>query len=150
MKFNWKDLGVIVLAVLTFGVGWVANNQAMVIAFLTMAIVWLISWAGRTFPQLEWIKGKAFLTVLVFAVAFGLSFFLQPFTLPAFPVWTGDVAIFMPALAIFLAALFANIQTQVLFAIGIYNVLLAQVLDKLSTSLTMRFFDFKLGLKGSG
>lgn len=137
MKFNWKDFGMIVLAVLTFGVGWIANNQATVIAFIAMTIVWFLGWLGKTFPRLEWIKGKAFMTILVFVSAFGLSFFIQPFALPALPAWTGDVATFIPALAAFLSALFANVQSQALFAIGVYNVLLAGVLEKLSAGLRL-------------
>jgi hypothetical protein len=148
MKFDWKQIGVIVLAVLTFGVGWIANNQVTIIAFLAMAIVWLLSWAGKTWPQLSWIKGKAFLTGLVFLAAFGLSFFIQPFALPTFPSWTGDVATFVPLLAVFLTAFFTGIQAQVLFAIGVYNILLSQVLDKLSTGMTAAFLRLTPKVKG--
>ena len=142
MKFSWKDLGLVALAVLTFGIGWIASNQAAVIAVLAMAIVWFLSWLGKVFPQLAWIQGKAFLTILVFVAAFLLSLLIQPFVFPIWPMWTGDVATYVPLLAAFLAVFFAGFQTQVLFAIGIYNVLLAQVLDKLSAGLTARLTSF--------
>ena len=137
--FNWKDLGLVLLSLLTLGAGWIVDHQVTVIAALSVAIVWVLGWAGRTFTKYTWIKGKAFLTILVFAVAFILSLFIQPFHLHAFPAWTSDASTFAPLLADYFAGLFAAVSDQVLFAIGIYNVLLARVLEKASAQLTERF-----------
>lgn len=138
-NFSWKDGLMIVLAVLTFGLGWLANNQSTVIAYVAVLIVWLLAFLGKQFPRLSWIKGKTFLTVLVFIASFILALLFQPFKLPALPTWSGDIVVFAPALAIWLTALFAGFSGAVTMALGIYNILLAQVLDKVSTTLKTFF-----------
>lgn len=137
-QFTLKDFALFVLSVLTFGAGYAIDHQATIIGFLAIGIIWLISTLGRIFPQLAWIKGKQLLTALVFVAAFGLSLFIKPMAWPAFPTWNGDVAVFAPLLATFLAVFLANIQTAVLFALSVYPILLSQVTDKLSGMVTAR------------
>ena len=137
-SYTWKDFLYFLMAVIAFGAGYIVDHQAAVIGFAAIGVVWIVAQFGKTFPQLAWVKGKAFLTGLVFAVSFGLSFLFQPLTWPTVPTWTGDIATYTPLLAVFVSALFVNIQSAALFAIGVYNVLLAQVMDKLSGSLTAR------------
>lgn len=134
--FDRSDLIKILLALVAFGAGWIVNHQATAIAFLSMGIVWLLGWAGKTYPKLEWIKGKAFLTALVYGASFVLSLFIQHLTLAAFPIYSGDASAYVVLLADYVGKFFAALQTQALFAVSIYNVLLADVLAKLGDGLT--------------
>lgn len=127
-KFEMKDLYKILLGFLAFGIGWFADNQNTLIAFASMLIVWGITTAGARYP---WLKGKAVLTSLVFAVSLILAFLIQPSAFPTFPNWTGDAGSFVPLLSAWIAAFFAVAGHAVAFAMGIYNILLADVLRKI-------------------
>ena len=127
-EFNWQDGLKIVLAVMTFGVGWFANNQATVIAYSAMLIVWII----RLFMQKYGYKPeKASLTVVLFVVAIGLSFLFSPVALPLFPFWTGDAASYAPLFIAYLTVFLQIAGSVVAYATGVYNILLSQVFDKL-------------------
>ena len=134
-----KDFFLLFLAVLTFGVGYIVDHQDVVIGFIAIAIVWVLSQLGKLFPSLAWIKGKTLLTCLVFVASFILALVIKPMAWPTLPSWSGDIVVFAPLLAAFLAAFFANIQTAVLFALTVYPVLLAQVTDKLGSGITNYF-----------
>lgn len=129
--FDTKDLFKIIFAFLAFGVGWFADNQATVIAFSAMVLVWLISTLAERGEKWQWINTRAAKTILVFVVSFGLSLLFQPIVLPSFPGWTGDAGTWIPLFSAWIAALFGVVNEAVLFAMTIYNVLLAQVLEKL-------------------
>lgn len=134
--FEWKDALKILLAALAFGIGWFADNQVTVIAFASSALVWAIGWLVQLSPKFAWIKGKGPLTVLVFAVSFGLSYLFAPFALPAFPGWPGDAGSFVPLLSEWFSALFGIVGSAVVFAMSIYNLLLAQVYEKTGDALS--------------
>ncbi len=134
--YNKTDLFKIIFAFLAFGVGWFADNQATVIAFAAMTIVWLVSTLAARSDKWQWVKGKAVLTILVFIVSLGLAFLFQPITLPPFPGWTGDAGTYVPLLSAWIAAFLGVANEAVLFAMTIYNVLLAQVLEKLPPTLS--------------
>lgn len=129
-KFTWQDGLKILLAVMTFGIGWFADNQVTMIAFASTAVVWAISYATQLHPSFAWLKGKGPLTALVFFVSFVLSYLFQPFTVPAFPAWVGDFGLYVPLVSKWLNAFFAVITPAVVFAMTIYNMLLSQIYEK--------------------
>lgn len=128
--FTWQDALKVALAVMTFGIGWFADNQVTMIAFAATAVVWLISYTTKLSPSFAWLKGKGPLTALVFVVAFVLSYLFQPFSLPVLPAWSGDFGTFVPLLSDWFTAFFAIIAPAVTFAMTIYNLLLAQIYEK--------------------
>lgn len=129
--FNYVDGFKILLAVMTFGFGWFADNQATMIAYAAVLIVWILGEAAKRIPSLNWIKGKGPLTVAIFVVSFILAYLFQPFVLPTLPGWTGDAGSYVPLLSVWLQAFFAIVGAAVTFAMSIYNMLLAQILEKL-------------------
>jgi hypothetical protein len=135
----------ILLAAATFGFGWFADNQNTVIAYSAVLIVWLVSVLARQSAKFEWLKGKGPLTVAVFVVSFGLSYIFHPFVISALPSWTGDAGSYVPLLAGWFEAFFSIVGTAVVFAMSIYNILLAKVLEKLPeiTSQSLRFIGLK-------
>lgn len=129
-QFNWQDAVKILLAVMTFGFGWFADNQTTMIAFAAVAIVWILGVVAKYTERFKWLAGKGPLTIFVFIVSFVLSYLFHPFTLPAFPAWTGDAGIFIPLVSAWLSSFFLIIGDAVLYAMTVYNVLLARVLEK--------------------
>lgn len=127
-EFDRQDVFKVVLAILTFGLGWIANNQATVISFAAILIVWLL---GLALQRFGYRPGKAGLTIIVFLVALGLALLFQPVIMPARPTWTGDAATFAPALILFVSAFLQIASGVVAYATGVYNILLAQVLEKI-------------------
>lgn len=125
---NWKDGLKIVLAVMTFGFGWIADNQMTVISFAAVLIVWLLGLALKYFG---FAANKVSLTIILFIAALGLSLAFQPVTLPSFPSWSGDASVFMALLVAYLASFFQIAAGVVAYATGVYNILMAQVLEKL-------------------
>jgi uncharacterized membrane protein (DUF441 family) len=125
---NWKDGLKIVLAVMTFGFGWIADNQMTVISFAAVLIVWLLGLALKYFG---FTANKVSLTIILFIVALGLSLAFQPVALPSFPSWSGDASVFMALLVAYLASFFQIAAGVVAYATGVYNILMAQVLEKL-------------------
>lgn len=137
-KLNWWDLLSIVGAVGTFGIGWIADNEATVIAFLAIGLVWLIrlvfDWVSKRFGK-NWKLGKPGLTILVFAVSLVLSFLIKQAVFPDRPVWTGDASTFAPLLIAYISALLQVAAGVVSYATGVYNILLAKVLEKLPSNI---------------
>jgi hypothetical protein len=136
---NWKDGLKIVLAVLTFGIGWFADNQVTVIAYIATIVVWLLGELAKHSDRFKWLTGKGPLTVLLFFISLGLAYLFQPFIFPPLPQWTGDAGSFVPLLSTWFSAIFAIIGNAVLFAMSVYNLLLAHVLEKLPESLSRWF-----------
>ena len=124
-KINWKDGLKIVLAVLTFGFGWLADNQTTVISFSAVLIVWLF---GIALAKFGYRPGKVGLTLVLFVVAIGLTLTFQPIVLPTFPTWAGDASIFVPLLVAYFIAFLQMAASVVAYATGVYNILLSQVL----------------------
>ncbi len=135
---NYIDGLKIVLAVMTFGLGWFADNQSTVVAYVAVLIVWLLGEAAKRIPSLNWLKGKGPLTVAVFVVSFFLAYIFQPFVIPSLPGWTGDAGSYVPLLSTWLQAFFSIVGAAVTFSMSIYNVLLAQILEKLPTLLRIK------------
>lgn len=140
--FNWQDGLKIILAVITFGVGWFADNQITVIAYAAVLITWLLGVIAKGNKQLQWMRGKGPLTVFVFMVAFVISYLFQPFTLPILPGWTGDMATFVPIFSAWISAVFSIVGNAVVFAMSVYNLLLAQLLEK-APDLIGQLFKYK-------
>lgn len=131
-QFNWQDGLRILLAVLTFGIGWLADNQATVISFVAMLIVWAL---GEALKYYGFKPGKAGLTVILFIVAFLLSLLFLPVTWPSLPAWNGDASIYVSALVVFLTAGLQILAKIIAYSMTVYNLLMAQVLDKLPATL---------------
>lgn len=133
-SLNWKDGLKIVLSVMTFGIGWLADNQAAVISFLALVIVWLV---GLVFEHFKIKLGKAGLTGFVFAIAIILAYVFNPLTFPTLPEWTGDFSTYSPLLIAFLYSVLQAVDMIVAQATGVYNILLAEVLKKLPKTLLL-------------
>lgn len=134
-SFTWQDVLKIVLAVMTFGIGWFADNQVTMIAFSATVIVWLISYLTKLSATFAWLKGKGPLTAMVFLVSFVLSYLFQPFALPEIPLWTGDFGTYIPMISKWVSGFFAIIAPAVTFAMTIYNLLLAQIYERAGDAL---------------
>lgn len=130
-SFTWQDGLKVVLAVMAFGIGWFADNQATVIAYAALFIVWLVSLAAKQNKELAWLQGKGPLTVLVFFIAFIVSYLFQPFTLPVLPAWTGDAGTYVPIFSAWIGVVCSIVGNAVVFSMSVYNVLLAKVLEKI-------------------
>ena len=130
-SFTWQDGVKVVLAVMTFGIGWFADNQATVIAYAALLIVWLVGRAAKQNKELAWLQGKGPLTVLVFFIAFIISYLFQPFTLPMLPAWTGDAGTYVLIFSAWIGLVFSVVGNAVVFSMSVYNVLLAKVLEKI-------------------
>jgi len=130
-SFNWQDGLKILLAVITFGFGWFADNQNTVIAYAAVLMVWGIGFLAQKSEKFNWLRGKGPLTVTVFVVSFGLSWLFKPIVIDPFPGWSGDAGSYIPLLSVWLESFFSIVGTTVAFAMSIYNILLAQVLEKL-------------------
>lgn len=127
--FGWMDLIKVLVAVVIGGAGWTVDSQATVIAFSAVGIVWAVKLIGNRF---NWWPEKGVLTAAVFVVAVGLQLLFAPVVLPAFPAWTGELATAMPLYLAYASALFQIAAGVVAAATGIYNLILADVLAKVS------------------
>lgn len=136
---NWKDGLKILLAVMTFGLGWLADNQITVVAYIAVLVVWLLGALAQTSEKFQWLRGKGPLTVLIFIVSFVLAYLFQPFTLPGFPGWTGDAGTYIPLFSEWISGFFSIVGGAVVFAMSIYNILLAKVLEKLPETISRWF-----------
>lgn len=134
-QLTWMDGFKVLLAVMTFGIGWFANNQTTVIAYAALVLVFLVGAIAKRSEKYKWLAGKGPLTIAVFVVSFVLSYLFQPFVLPAAPAWTGDAGTFMPLFSAWLSASISIVGAAVLYAMSVYNVLLAKVLEKLPPAL---------------
>ena len=130
-QFTWQDAFKILLAVMTFGFGWFADNQLTMIAFAAVLIVWVLGRVAKYTERFKWLAGKGPLTVLVFVVSFVLSYLFHPFVLPVFPGWTGDAGTYVPLLSAWISSFFLVIGDAVLYAMTVYNLLLARILEKI-------------------
>lgn len=127
--FGWIDLIKVLVAVAIGGAGWTVDSQATLISFVAIGIVWLIKLVGNRF---DWWPEKGVLTAIVFVVAVTLQLLFAPVSLPLWPAYTGELATFAPLLIAFAAAFFQMAASVVAAAMSIYNVLLADVLGKVS------------------
>ena len=127
--FGWIDLIKVLAALAIGGAGWSVDSQATIIAFAAVGIVWLVKLIGNRF---SWWPEKGVLTAFVFVVAVALQIVFTPVALPDFPAYTGELATFTPLLIVYLGAFFQMAANIVAAATGIYNLLLADVLGKVS------------------
>lgn len=139
-SFLWQDGVKIVLAVMAFGIGWFSDNQTTVIAYAAVILVWLIGVIAKQSERFTWLRGKGPLTVLIFIVAFIVSYLFQPFALPIFPAWTGDAGTFVPLFSAWVSGSLSIVGNAVVFSMSVYNLLLAQVLEK-TPQLISQFFE---------
>ncbi len=137
-KFDWKNLLYILVTVIIGGAAWTEDSRMVVIVTASIAIVWIVRWTSRAFGW-SWQPGKRGLTALLFAVSLGLSFLFTPVAFPSFPPFGQDFSAWLPAFVAYLGALVSIVAPVVSGATLIYNILLAQVLDKLADGLANKF-----------
>lgn len=127
IKFSGKDALAVTLALLTMGLGWMADNQSTVMAVSVLVIVWLVNEAWkRTGEKL----GKRWLTVLTFGFSIAMSLIFRPVLVPEFPAYAGDAQVFAQAVVAWGGTILALASGIVAYATTLYNTLLAEVLTK--------------------
>lgn len=127
ISFSGKDAWAVSLALLTMGLGWMADNQSTVMAVSVLVIVWLLNeiWK-RTGEKM----GKRWLTALTFGLSILLSLIFRPVLVPEFPAYAGDAQAFAQALVAWGGTILALASGIVAYATTLYNILLAEVLTK--------------------
>jgi hypothetical protein len=104
-------------------------GQIYVIGLASSAIVYVVCVLLARFPQ--WQLNKAWLSILVYVAALGLSIWFAGFTIPAFPAFA-DAPTFVTAVFGFLTALLTALGPTVAFAMTIYNIIWKRVLEALA------------------
>ena len=136
MKMNWTSVLQIFFALAISGFVWTQDNQLAVLTLAAMVIVWGIQFAGNKW---NWHPGKTWLTVILLGVSVLFSILFQPVTLPALPIYSGDVIAFVGAILIYAGGLLALGSKVFALATGLYNILLAKVTEDLSAALLNKF-----------
>jgi hypothetical protein len=127
-RFSWQQV-VLALA----GLGLISSNDpdAAVISVAAMVIVALFGLASKALSKPI---GRGWLTITVYAFAFGLSMIAH---LPAagFPVWAGDAALYTEQLAALLAEFGVYAMALTGSATVLYNAILKVVVDTIDEKL---------------
>jgi len=127
-KLDWQDAAKILLALSASGFVFSTENKAGYIALVAMVVVWLVGFFARKYGRKT---NRASLTGLLFVVSIGLTLVFQPVTIPAFPVWGGDVALYISAILAWAGAVLEIGGMVFAWATTNYNLLLSKVLKKL-------------------
>lgn len=127
-KLDWQDAIKILLALSASGFVFSAENKAGYISLVAMVIVWLVGFFAR---QYGYKTNKVTLTGLLFIVSIALTLLFQPVTLPAFPVWGGEVSVYIAAVLAWAGAVLEIGGMVFAWATANYNLLLDKVLKKL-------------------
>ena len=122
-KFSIGDLLAVLGALVLTGIGWAVGHPETTIAVVAIVLIWVINflftWKGI---QLH----KSWLTGILFVVAFLLTWLFQP---ALFPPWPSVVT--TDAIVIWLGSLISFAGPIVAYTTGLYNLILAKVLEKL-------------------
>jgi hypothetical protein len=127
-KLEWKDALAIAAALALTGLGWAAKHPEAALSLVAVALIWIINFLFR---WKKIILHKAWLTTFLFFIALVLSAIFNPTLLPAWPVLSGDAQQIASAFYGWIGALIISAGPIVAYTTGIYNILLARVLDKL-------------------
>ena len=122
------------LLVLPFGLmafaladgGSLSEVQIYVVGFIASALVYALKFLSERFPQ--WTIKREWLTVLLYAISFGLSLMWSGFVLPTFEAFSDPLS-FMAAVLGWASALLTLLAPSVAFATLIYNLFLKRVFD---------------------
>lgn len=131
-KFDWKIALKIFAALVIGGFVWTQDNQVAALTLAAMGIVWGIKTYSQSTGQ---VLGKAWLTGILLTISVGFALLFQPVTVQGFPIYDGDVFAWINAVFGWLSALLALGGEVFALATGLYNILLAKVLDGLSTAM---------------
>jgi len=102
-----------------------SESQLYVLAFIAPIIVYVINALLAAKIQLH----RGWLTAGVYVVSGLLAYAWSAAVFPSFPIWGGELGLFVPALFQFLSDLLIAVGPIVALATLIYNVLLKKVLD---------------------
>ena len=121
------------VALAVIGAAWASENQAAFISAIVMALVW--GW--NVLQKTAWGRkvGRAHLTIVLYVISMVLSILFNAQGLPAFPEYVGDPALYAEALATYVGVLVGLSSVYVGGATAIYNILVKEVLDKLTPKL---------------
>ncbi|PKN91093.1 MAG: hypothetical protein CVU44_20980 [Chloroflexi bacterium HGW-Chloroflexi-6] len=127
-RFSWQQ---VVLALAGLGIISSSDPDAAVISVAAMVIVALFGLASKALTKPI---GRGWLTITVYAFAFGLAMVAHP---PAggFPIWTGDPSIYMAQLAALLAEFGVYAMALTGSATVLYNAILKIVVDAIDEKL---------------
>jgi hypothetical protein len=127
-KFDWMTALKLIAVLVISGFVWTYDNQLVMLSLLSMVLVWGVKvYRERTGRKVS----KFHLTGVLLAISIGFAFLFQGFTLPAFPIFDGDVILFANALFAWAGLLLAAGREVFAFATGLYNLLAADVFKKL-------------------
>lgn len=127
-KFDWKDAVRIVMALVASGFIWTVDNRLAVLSLAAMVIVWLVKfYALKTGKSV----GKFTLTLVLLALSIVGALVFEPVSVPLLPTFSGDVFIYINSIFGWLGAMLLIGKEVFAVATGLYNILLAKVLEKL-------------------
>lgn len=135
MSDNAKYLLKVVLSILTLGVTWIYSNQAAIITAVTIVIVWILNslfkWKGIKL-------GRAYVTGILYVIAFLLVVLFNPGVLPTWPIMPTDAGLAISVITAYLQMVIVALIPYAGAAMTIYNMLMQDVLDKVPVSLLFR------------
>lgn len=108
------------------GASTVSDVQMYVIGVLASGVMYALKFISSRFPKI--VIKRAWLTVLLYVVAFGLSVMWSDFVIPIFAAFS-DPLTFIAALFGWMNAMLIALAPPVSFATLIYNILLKRVFD---------------------
>lgn len=127
-KFDIKDLLAVLVALVITGLGIAAQHPEAVLSLLAVVVIWVVNFLFR------W-KGiklrKTWLTVGLFVVSLLLTLLFQPTLFPGWPVLIGTPEAIATALYTWIGLLIVAAGPIVAYATGLYNILLARILEKM-------------------
>jgi hypothetical protein len=126
-KFSW---GQVLAALAALGIISTSEPEGAVIS---LAVVGIVALFGLVSKATKKPIGRAWLTITVYVVSFGLAMFSQPPT-GSLPVWTGDPAMFTAQLAMVLA----EFGVYALALTGAATVLYNTIFDKVVAEIEHR------------
>jgi len=127
-KFTFVDLLAVLGALLITGLGWAVGHPEAALSLLAVGLIWVINflftWKGIKLH-------KSWLTTGLFVIAFGLTGLFQPMLFPPWPSVTGDPQAIAIAIYLWIGTMIISAGPIVAYATGLYNILLAKLLEKL-------------------
>lgn len=102
-----------------------SDYQLYVLAFIAPFIVYVVNFLLRAKITIH----RGWLTAGVYVISGGLAWAWSAPIFPAFPIWSGELAVFIPALFAWLTGLLTALGPVVALATLVYNALLKKVFD---------------------
>ena len=129
-KFTFGDVGRIIIAIGAFLTVFMSGaEQVAVLGATAVLIVWILNFV---FEKFGFMLGKVPLTIFLFVLSIGAVAYWQPEMFPAWPLVVTVASVFE-----WIGALLLSAAPIVTMATGLYNMLLASILEKLNYQLTL-------------